>query len=501
MPTPNNKSESSPEKETAVGEPSLVDQAAEATYIEKSSELSEDVQELGRVLVRHYRDRIAGTRIDTAFINGALKEIDQCVGEQLDTILHNEDFQKLESSWTGLKWLVDRTDFNENIIIEVLNAPKDELLNDFTYPTGDITTTGYYQKLYTSQYGMPNGKPYACTVLNYYLSHNAPDMTLLGKVSEVANMAHAPVISSIAPEFFGKKGFEHLTDASYKVKEALEGNEYVRWHGFREEENSRYVGLTMPRFLLRIPYNASDNPVDSKEFNYAENLEGEHQNYLWGNAAFAFASRLTESFKRYRWCWRIVGEESGGAITDLNMHIYDEHGETVQKPPTEFGLSFRKEQELNEAGFMPILWQQGKNQAVIYRAPSAKLPLQYPDTPEGNKNQRDDQLRLRLPYVFILTRFAHYLKRLQTRYIGEAVDKATIKKELDDWILQYVNHVKKPVRGTLGPTPLYEASVEVEEDAKIPGVYLCHVSLTPHTLVEGFTTTLSLVTRQDTAGE
>ncbi len=491
---PEGAQQEAPQAEATTADSGLVDNMTQL-WEQEATNLAPDQQEIGKDLIRFFKDRIKGVKIDKEFFNAALDEIDALIGKQLDAVLHNEKFQKLESAWTGLKWLVDRTDFSSNIRFDLLNVSKSDLLQDFQDAVGDITTTGLYQHIYTSEYGSPNGKPFGAMVLNYEFSHRAPDMALMSKCAEIANMAHAPILSAVSPDLFGPKGFDHLTDNRFAVDEALAGKEYAKWHGFREDENSRYVGLALPHFLLRLPYGEKDNPT--KRFNYNEDIGGQHGNYLWGNAAFAFASRITDAFRKYRWCWRIVGEESGGAMEDLNMHVFDEHGEQVQKPPTEVSLSYRKEEELNNAGLIPMLWMKEKDTSVFYRATAVKKPGTYADTEEGRQNERDDKIRCRLPYIFILTRFAHYLKRLQTSYIGKAVNKATINKELNDWIKQYVNESKNPPAGSLGKRPLQFAEVNVEEDSKNPGVFLCDIKLTPHTMAEGFTTTLSLVTRQD----
>jgi type VI secretion system protein ImpC len=494
MADPEEKQEAAQQEAAQAEESSFVAEMT-AKWTEEATSLAPDTQEIGKDLIQFFKGRITGVRIDANFFNSALSELDLLISGQLDEVLHHEDFQRLESAWTGLKWLCDRTDFSQNIRFDLINVSKRDLLQDFEDAVGPISTTGLYQHIYTKEYGTPNGKPYGGMIMNYEFSHSAPDMALLGKVAEIANMAHAPVISSVSPDLFGPKGFEHLTDNRFSVKEALAGKEYVKWNGFREDENARYVGLTLPHFLLRLPYNEKDN---IKDFKYTEEVGGKNKNYLWGNAAFAFASRLTDAFRKYRWCWRIVGEESGGAIPDLNVHVFDEHGEKVQKPPTDVSISFAKEDELNEAGLAPLLWLKEKDQSVIYRAQSVKLPLRYPDTPEGRQKERDDKIRTMLPYVFILTRMAHYMKRLQTAYIGKATTRTRVQKELSEWIRQYVNQDDNPQPGTLGRTPLYRAEVNVEEDEKNPGVFLCEIKMTPHTYATGFTTTLSLVTRQDT---
>lgn len=468
-----------------------------ANFETTAAGLSPDVREVTRDLIGFLRERMKTVKVDVALINNIMSELDALIGSQLDEILHHEKFQKLESAWTGLYWLITRTDFKENIRVELLCASKKDLQQDFEEAAGDVTTSGLFEHIYRSQYGAPNGKPYGAMVVNYEFNHHAPDMALLSDLAKVAAMAHAPVISAVGPELFGPKGYEHLTDPKYSVVEAFAGKEHAKWNSFREDQNSMYVGLTLPHFLLRLPYNRKDNPVDEKEFRYEERIAGKHNNYLWGNSAFAFASRLTEAFKKWRWCWRIVGEQSGGAIDDLKLHVFEQNGEMVQKPPTEVALALDREFQLSEAGLIPLMWMREKDQSVIYGASSVRKPKKYPDTEEGNKKERDDKLRSRLPYIFILTRFAHYLKRIQTTYIGKPVTSGTIKRELEEWIKQYVNNVDDPQPGTLGKQPLKNYSINVQEDPKSPGVFLCDIKLTPHTLAEGFTATLSLVTRQE----
>lgn len=475
---------------------SLVDSVIEQ-FDAKATSLDPDMRELGRDLIRYVGTTVfpRTKTINKKFFEGALEELDRMISEQLDEVLHNDQFQKLESAWTGLRWMIERTDFRSNIRIDLINASKDDLRKDFEDAIGDVTTTGLYTHIYTSQYGMANGKPYGAMIVNYEFSQSAPDVELLGRLAEVANMAHAPVIGAVSEELFGPKGFEHLTDNKYSVNDALNGKAYAKWNGLREAENSKYIGLALPHFLLRLPYSVKDNPT--KGFQYSERVGGDRKKYLWGNAAFTFASRLTEAFKKNRWCWRVVGEESGGMISDLKMHVFEENGEQTQKPPTEVAISFRKENELREAGLIPVLWLQEKDQSVIYHAPSFKLPLKYPDTEEGNKKEADESIRCRLPYVFILTRFAHYIKRLQTRYIGMATSKAQIQKDMEEWLRQYQNDTDNPMPNTLGKTPLRRASVHVQEDPRKPGWFLVNFEMIPHTLAEGFSTTLSLVTKTE----
>ena len=460
--------------------------------------ISDDNRERADLLLQTIIDYVDPTLevedIDVKFLDSALEKIDSLISSQLDQIMHHPDFQKLESAWRGLYWLVGRTDFSQNIKLELLQATKDELLDDFKDCGGDTKLSGLYKHLYDSAYGTPNGKPFGAMVLNYEFAHGEKDVSLLSYVAEVASMSHSPVIGGVSGELFGPKGFDHLSDIDYSVKDALAGKEYAKWNGFREDENSRYVGLVLPHFLLRTPYNA-DHPDAAKEFTYTEQPAGKAENYLWGNAAFTFASRLTDSFAKYRWCWRIVGEESGGMVDRLSMHTYVENGETVQKPPTDVRIAHAKEKQLSDQGMIPLAWLQGKDQAVFYGAQSMGMPRIYPDTPEGNKKEADDKIRTRLPYMFILSRFAHYIKRKQTKYIGKPTSAAAISKELNEWIMQYVNKVDNPQN--VGRRPLYDAGVTVEEDKRNPGVFLCDFWMIPHKMPTGFKTRLRLVTQQD----
>ncbi len=462
--------------------------------LERGADMSEDLRDAVRAILDTVTKDIVGTKIDKAAINHSIADIDKRIGAQLDTILHHHDFKKLESAWTSLHWLVSKTDFSQNTKMRLLNASKEDLLRDFEEAEGELNTTGLYQKIYTGEYGSPNGEPYGAMVFDYEFSHKEKDIALLGKIAEVAKEAHAPVIGGVSPELFGEKGFENLTDNKFSVKEHLEGKAYAKWNGFREKDVARYVGLALPRFLLRTPYNPVSNSVDAKEFMYEENVEGKHENYLWGNSAFAVASRITDAFAKYRWCDNIMGEESGGLIEDLKMHDYQDKGKTVQKPPTEVQISFEKQKQLDDAGVIPLMWLKRKDQAVIYHALSMKEPGEYPDTEEGNAEEKDENLRVRFPYMFISTRFAHYLKRLQTRYIGQRVTADTIKDQLNKWVKQYVNAAPNPV--SIRNQPLSAASIEVVEDEKVSGVFHCKARLTPHTKAWGFSTDIILTTRQ-----
>lgn len=494
------KGQSSERPEEVTTQQSLVQSMLEAwdgEAIGVSTEIDRTVKDIIEYLGR----QLHTVKIDRPHINGLIEALDKKIGTQLDEILHNEQFQRLESSWTGLKWMVDRTNFEENILVDLISTSKKELMDDFEDCSNDVTISGLYNHVYRSQYGMAGGKPYGAMIVNYEFNHLPPDMKLLSQMAEVAAMAHAPIVSAASPELFGPKGFKHFDDPKYSIQETFAGREYAKWNSFREDENAAYVGLTVPHFLLRLPYSEKSNPIDDKEFKYNERIGGKHGNYLWGNSAFAFASRLTDSFRQWRWCLRIVGEQSGGAIRDLNVHTIEENGEMVQKPPTELALPFDREFQLAQAGLIGLVWTKEKDQCVIYGAAALRKPRKYSETEEGNKKTANDSLRSMFPCMFIATRFAHYLKRIQTSFIGDTLTARDVQKELNKWIMQYVNAVPDPQSGTLGKQPLAAASVVVEQDPRAPGVLLSHIKLVPHVPLVGITTTLELVSRQSMSKE
>lgn len=290
-----------------------------------------------------------------------IAELDKKLSSQMDEILHDSRFKDLESSWRSLKLLVDRTDFKENIKIHILHATKSELLDDFEY-SPEISQSGFYKHVYASGYGQFGGEPIAAVVGSYAFNQSSADMKLLQYVSSVGAMAHAPFLSSVAPSFFGLNSFTELS-AIKELKAVFEGPAYVKWRALRETEDSRYIGLTAPRFLLRLPYDRNDNPV--KTFNYEEDVNADHEHYLWGNTAYLLATNLTDSFAKYRWCPNIIGPQSGGGVSDLPVHVYDSMGQLQSKIPTEVLITDRREYELAEEGFITLTMRKGSDNAAF----------------------------------------------------------------------------------------------------------------------------------------
>lgn len=435
----------------------------------------------------------ADERVDKTLVDGMIAEIDRKLSRQLDEILHHPDFQKLESAWRGLKLLVDRTNFRENIKIELLQCQKQELQEDFE-DAPEIPKSGLYKKVYSEEYGTFGGEPVGAMVANYEFGPGAQDVKLLQNVASVATMAHAPFIGSAGPQFFGLEDFGGLPNMK-DLSAVFEGPQYTKWRSFRESEDSRSVGLALPRFLGRLPYGEETVPV--KSFNYDETVKGDHESYLWCNSAFAFATNLTRAFAKYRWCANIIGPKEGGAVEDLPIHLFEEMGETTTKIPTEIQITDRREYELAEEGFMALTYRKGSDNACFFSANSCQKPKYFGQSKEAKENETNYKLGTQLPYMFMISRLAHYLKVLQRENLGTTQTKAKLQQELDTWIRQYVNDTDTPHPGTVGRRPLRKAQVTVEDVEGDPGWYKVDLKVVPHVKYQGANFTLSLVGKLD----
>lgn len=439
--------------------------------------------------------RKAGERVDRKMVDAMIGELDRRIGKQVDRIIHHEDFQKLESAWRGLKFLVDRTDFRENIRIHILQAQKQELLDDFE-DASEIVTSGLYRHCYTAEYGQFGGKPFGAIVGNYEFGPGSSDLALLRNCASVAAMSHAPFLSGVSPEMFspGEEDFQQLP--YYRDMEALfEGPRYVKWRSFREAEDSRYVGLAMPRFLLRPPYKAEEGQV--KTFNYEEDVSEKHSDYMWGNAVFALATRLSDSFAKYRWCPNIIGPTSGGAVHDLPIHTYEAMGEIQTKIPTEVLISERREFELSESGFIALTMRKDSDNAAFFSANSVQKAKYFGTSPEAREAETNYRLGTQLPYLFIITRLAHYMKVLQRENIGSWKQRDELEAELNRWIDQYVVNMDNPQPGIRSVKPLRQAQITVEDVEGNPGWYKVDMKVVPHLKYMGGFFTLSLVGKLD----
>jgi len=480
--------------ETTAAEGNLLDQILQETKIAPSDE-GYTVAKAGvsRFIAELVTPAHAGEKVHQKLVNEMIAEIDQQLSVQVDAILHNEDVQRLESAWRGLKFAVDRTNFRENIKMELLSVTKEELLEDFE-DAPDITKSGLYKQVYTAEYGQFGGEPVGAMVANYELSPSSPDIALMQSMASVGAMAHAPCIASAGPKFFGEEDFLKLPNLK-DLHSIFEGPQYAKWNGFRESEDSRYMALTLPRFLLRLPYDEENNPV--KAFNYNEQVTDDHHSYLWGNASFAFATRLADSFAKFRWCPNIIGPQSGGTVDDLPLHQFEAMGEVQTKIPTEILISERREFELAEEGFVALAMRKGSDNACFFSANSCQKPKYFGTSKEGKEAEANYKLGTQLPYTMITNRLAHYIKVLQREQLGSWKERVDLERELNNWIRQFVSDQDVVDPAVRGRRPLRQAQITVSDVEGDPGWYKVDLQVRPHFKYMGAFFTLSLVGKLD----
>jgi type VI secretion system protein ImpC len=478
----------------AVEEVSILDEIVNATKLKPSDEAYHVTKKGVEALIAQLLEpgRVV-PKISKAVVDDMIAEIDKKLSLQLDAILHNPEFQKIESGWRSLKFLVDKTDFRENIKLEILNVGKADLLEDFE-DAPEVVKSGLYKTFYTAEYGQFGGQPYATMIGNYEFGPGPQDVKLLQYLGSVASMAHAPFIAAAGPSMFGLEDFNNLPQLK-DLKSIFEGPQYTKWQAFRESEDARYVGLALPRFLLRLPYGPGTQPV--KAFNYEEDVSASHGDYLWGNAAFSFASRLTDSFAKYRWCANIIGPKGGGAVEDLPLHQYEAMGAVQTKIPTEVLISERREYELAEEGFIGLTMRKGSDNAAFFSANSVQKAKFFGISKEGKEAETNYKLGLQLPYMFVINRMAHYLKVIQRENIGTWKERADLERELNNWIRQYVADMENPAPEVRSRRPLRQAQVTVEDVEGEPGWYRVGLKVRPHFKYMGAFFTLSLVGKLD----
>ncbi len=432
-------------------------------------------------------------RITAALADELIAELDKKLSRQVDQILHNTAFQKLESAWRSLKFLVDRTNFRENIKIQMMNVSKEDLLSDFQ-DSPEITKSGLYKNVYTAEFGQFGGQPFGAIVSNYEFGPGTQDVALLQYVSSVAAMAHAPFVGGVSASFFGLEDYAKLPDLK-DLASIFDSPTYTKWRGFRESDDARNVALVMPHFLLRTPY--GNDTVPAKKFSYNEDVSGGNSSFMWGNASFAFASRLTASFAQYRWAANIIGPQGGGAVEDLPIYNYEAMGEIQTKIPTEVLISERREFELAEQGFIALAMRKNSDNAAFFSANSAQKPKFFGNSKEGKEAETNYKLGTQLPYVFVVNRLAHYIKVLQRENIGTWKERGDLETELNNWIRQYVADMDAPGPEVRSRRPLRSAVIEVNDVEGDPGWYRVSMRVRPHFKYMGASFTLSLVGKLD----
>jgi len=424
-------------------------------------------------------------------IEGMVAELDKKISAQINAVIHHEDFAKMESAWRGLSYLVNNTQTSESMKIRVMNISKKDLqkmMKKFKGTAWDQSPL--FKKLYEEEYGTAGGEPYGAIIGDYYFNHTAPDIELLKGIAQIAAAAHAPFIAASDPSIMNLDSWQELANPRDLTK-IFSTPEYAAWRSFREMDDSRYVALTMPRVLSRVPYGADTNPVEG--FNFTEDTgAGNSANYNWMNAAYAMGVNINRSFVDYGWCARIRGVESGGIVESLPTHTFPtDDGGVAMKCPTEIAITDRREAELSKNGFLPLIHWKNTDYAVFLGGQTVNKPQEY-DNPDATANA---SLSARLPYIFATCRFAHYLKCIVRDKIGSFKERADMERWLSDWISNYVTSDPNASEDVKAKYPLAEAKVTVDSIEGQPGYYSAKFYLRPHYQLEGLTTSLRLTTK------
>jgi type VI secretion system protein ImpC len=425
-------------------------------------------------------------------IEAIIAELDHKMSEQINLILHHPDFQQLESAWRGLHYLVNNTEMDEMLKIRVMNISKKELHRTLRrYKGTGWDQSPLFKKIYEEEYGQFGGEPMGCLVGDYHFDHSPPDVELLGEMAKISASAHCPFITGAAPSLMQMDSWQELANPRDLTK-IFQATDYAPWRSLRESDDSRYLGLAMPRFLSRLPYGAKTNPVD--EFDFEEETNGaDHSKFSWANSAYAMAVNINRSYKYYGWGTSIRGVESGGAVENLPCHTFPtDDGGVDMKCPTEIAISDRREAELAKNGFMPLLHRKNSDFAAFIGAQSLQKPTEYED-PDATANAN---LAARLPYLFACCRFAHYLKCIVRDKIGSFKEREDVERWLNTWIMQYVDgDPANSSQTTKASKPLAAAEVVVSEVEGNPGYYTSKFFLRPHYQLEGLTVSLRLVSK------
>ncbi len=459
----------------------------------QTSRAQQQIEHAVQTLAEHVLKDVSVVSPDVVNTIEAIKSrIDEMLTRQVNQILHNDEFQKVESAWRGLHYLVNNTETDDMLKIRVMNISKSELLKTLRkYKGTRWDTSPIFKKIYGEEFDRMGGEPYGCLVGDYFFDHSPPDVELLGEIAKIAAATHAPFIAGADPSVMRMKSWGELSDPADLAKRFRDAD-YASWRSLRESEDSRYIGLAMPRFLARLPYGAKTDPVEA--FDFEEASDGtDTGKYSWSNAAYAMAANINRAFKMYGWCSRIRGVESGGAVEGLPVHTFPtDDGGVDMKCPTEIGIGDRREAELAKLGFMPLIHRKNSDFAAFIGAQSLQSPAEY-DDPDATANAN---LAARLPYLFACCRFAHYLKCIVRDKIGSFKERDDMQRWLQKWIMRYVDgDPAHSSEATKSRKPLAAAEVIVEEVEGNPGYYNSRFYLRPHYQLEGLTVSLRLVSK------
>jgi type VI secretion system protein ImpC len=470
---------------------SILDRIAEDGRIGQSPEERQSGKVWLKDLVQEVMDgQITVSKDTELMINSRIADLDALISRQLNEVMHAEPFQKLEASWRGLHYFVMQTETSSSLKIKLMNISKNDLFKDLDKAV-EFDQSAIFKKIYEEEYGTLGGNPFGALIGDYEFGRHPQDISLLEKMSGVAATSHAPFIAAATPALFNfQEGFTELAGPR-DLEKIFDNEAYLKWNMFRKSDDSRYVGLCLPHVLARLPYGKETTPIE--EFDYEEAVDGkDHKKYLWGNAAYAFAARLTDAFARYEWCAAIRGVEGGGLVEGLPAHTFiTDDGDIATKCPTEIAITDRRENELAKLGFIPLCYYKGTDTAVFMGAQSTQKPQLYLDD-DANANSR---LSTQLQYIMACSRFAHFLKVMMRDKIGSFMSRDQCETFLNKWISHYVLLDDMAAQDLKAKFPLREARIEVKEIPGKPGAYTAVAFLRPHFQLEELAVSLRLVAK------
>jgi type VI secretion system protein ImpC len=478
----------SAEATTTAAEAGFLDQIIKATKPRSDAQIDTAKRTLQEFVGKLLEPGAVVSKDVEKTINYWIAEIDKKISVQLNEIMHTEEFQKLEASWRGLFYLVDKTETSTSLKIRVLNASKRDLLKDLE-KASEFDQSGLFKKVYEAEYGIFGGEPYGVMIGDYEFSNHPEDMALLERVGQVAAAAHAPFISAADPALFNLDSFTEI-DAKRDLAKIFDSVEYAKWKSFRESEDSRYVGLCLPHTLMRLPY--GDKTRRTEGFRYEEDVDGrDHKKYLWGNAAYAMGARITDSFAKCGWLASIRGVQGGGLVEGLPTHTFNtDEGDIALKCPTEVAITDRREKEFSDLGFIPLVHCKGRDFAAFFATQSCQKAKLY-NKDEANANAR---LSTQLQYILCVSRFSHYLKAMARDRLGSFTSRSECERWLNEWINTYVHPSPELAsQASLAAKPLAEARIDVREVKGRPGHYEAVAYLKPHYQLEALSVSMRLV--------
>lgn len=477
-----------PAAEATEAGPSLLDQAITAT---RQTEPSRAQELLATLAEEAMKGTVTWSKNLTVTFREAIAGIDATISKQLAAVMHSQDFKKLEGSWRGLNHLVMNSETGSGLKIRMFNAKKKELFKDLSKAV-EFDQSETWKKLYENEFGTPGGEPYGALIGDFEFSNHPDDIELLSNMSNVAAGSFAPFITAPSASFFGFDSWEELSKPR-DLEKIFESQEYTKWRSFRESEDSRFVTMTMPRALARLPYGGATKPIEEFDF---EEIDGSgslnHDEYCWMNSAYVMGTTLTQSFAENGWCTAIRGAEGGGKVENLPTHVFtSDDGDTDSKCPTEIAITDRREAELSKCGFLPLCHYKNTDYSVFFGAQTTQKAKKY-DDPDATANAA---IGARLPYLMATSRFAHYLKCMARDKIGSFMEASDCEVWMNNWIQNFVNANQSAGQEMKAKYPLAEAKVEVKEIPGAPGSFNAVAHMRPWLQMEELTTSMRMVAK------